>query len=104
MARELGFPVVMKATRPGLVHKSELGGVRLGLSNESAVREAYLAIARSLDETEPQVALQRMVPDRRGAGRRRGTRSPLRLTRHGRLGGCAYRPARGSIIPSAAAD
>ncbi len=61
IARELGFPVVMKATRPGLVHKCELGGVHLGLSNESAVREAYLAIARSLDEAEPQVGLQRMV-------------------------------------------
>jgi acyl-CoA synthetase (NDP forming)/GNAT superfamily N-acetyltransferase len=61
MARELGFPVAMKATRPGLVHKSELGGVHLGLSNESAMRDAYLAIARSLDEAEPQVALQRMV-------------------------------------------
>ena len=51
----------MKATKPGLVHKSELGGVHLGLSNELAVREAYLAIAHSLDEAEPQVALQRMV-------------------------------------------
>ena len=61
-ARELGFPVVMKATRPGLVHKSELGGVHLGLSSESAVREAYLAIAHSLEEAEPQVALQPMVP------------------------------------------
>jgi acyl-CoA synthetase (NDP forming) len=60
-ARELGFPIVMKATRPGLAHKSELGGVRLGLSDESAVRRAYLAIARSLDEAKPQVALQRMV-------------------------------------------
>jgi acyl-CoA synthetase (NDP forming) len=62
MARELGFPVVMKATRPGLVHKRELRGVHLGLSNESALREAYRAIARSLEETEPQVALQPMVP------------------------------------------
>jgi acyl-CoA synthetase (NDP forming) len=35
--------------------------VRLGLLDESAVREAYLAIARSLDELEPQVALQPMV-------------------------------------------
>jgi acyl-CoA synthetase (NDP forming)/GNAT superfamily N-acetyltransferase len=61
MARDLGFPIVMKATKPGLVHKSELGGVHLGLSNELAVREAYLAIAHSLDEAEPQVALQRMV-------------------------------------------
>jgi acyl-CoA synthetase (NDP forming)/GNAT superfamily N-acetyltransferase len=61
MAGELGFPVVMKATRPGLVHKSELGGVHLRLANESAVRGAYQAIARSLEEAEPQVALQRMV-------------------------------------------
>jgi acyl-CoA synthetase (NDP forming)/GNAT superfamily N-acetyltransferase len=60
-ARGLGFPVVMKATRSGLIHKSELGAVRLGLSNESAVREAYQAIGRSLDEAEPQIALQRMV-------------------------------------------
>jgi acyl-CoA synthetase (NDP forming)/GNAT superfamily N-acetyltransferase len=62
IAHELGFPVVMKATRPGLVHKSELGGVHLGLATESAVSEAYTAIARSLDETEPQVALQPMLP------------------------------------------
>jgi acyl-CoA synthetase (NDP forming)/GNAT superfamily N-acetyltransferase len=62
MAGDLGFPIAMKATRPGLVHKGELGGVQLGLSDESAVRRAYLAIAGSLDEANPQVALQRMVP------------------------------------------
>ena len=62
MASGLGFPVVMKATRPGLVHKGEVGGVQLGLSDESAVRQAYLAIADALDEAKPQVALQPMVP------------------------------------------
>ena len=61
-ARELGFPIVMKATRPGLVHKGELGGVQLGLSDGLAVRQAYLAIAGSLEEAEPTVALQPMVP------------------------------------------
>jgi acyl-CoA synthetase (NDP forming)/GNAT superfamily N-acetyltransferase len=61
VARDLGFPVVMKATRPGLVHKTEAGGVRLGLSDASAVRAAYLSIAGSLDEAEPEVALQPMV-------------------------------------------
>ena len=60
-ARDLSFPVAMKATRPGLVHKSEAGGVKLDLSDESAASEAYLAIANALDETEPQVALQQMV-------------------------------------------
>ena len=61
LARDMGFPVVMKATRPGLVHKTEAGGVHLGLSDESAVGAAYLNIADSLDETEPEVALQPMV-------------------------------------------
>ena len=61
VARDLGFPVVMKATRPGLVHKTEAGGVHLGLSDEAAVRAAYLSIAGSLDEAEPEVALQPMV-------------------------------------------
>jgi acyl-CoA synthetase (NDP forming)/GNAT superfamily N-acetyltransferase len=61
VARDLGFPVVMKGTRPGLVHKTEAGGVHLGLSDESAVRAAYLSIAGSLDEAEPEVALQPMV-------------------------------------------
>jgi acyl-CoA synthetase (NDP forming)/GNAT superfamily N-acetyltransferase len=61
VARDLGFPVVMKATRPGLIHKTEAGGVHLGLSDESAVRAAYESIARALDEAAPQVALQPMV-------------------------------------------
>ena len=61
VARDMGFPVVMKATRPGLVHKTEAGGVHLGLSDEWAVRAAYLSIAGSLNETEPEVALQPMV-------------------------------------------
>lgn len=50
-----------KATRPGLVHKTEARVVRLGLSDEAAVRAAYLSIAGSLDEAEPEVALQPMV-------------------------------------------
>jgi acyl-CoA synthetase (NDP forming) len=62
MAGELGFPVVMKATRPGLVHKGELGGVQLGLVDESAVRRAYRALADALDEAQPLVAVQPMVP------------------------------------------
>jgi acyl-CoA synthetase (NDP forming)/GNAT superfamily N-acetyltransferase len=61
MAPELGFPIVIKATRPGLVHKSELGGVQLGLADESDVRQAYLAIADALGEAGPEVALQSMI-------------------------------------------
>lgn len=37
-ASELGYPVVVKAL--GVAHKTEVGGVRLGLANEEAVRDA----------------------------------------------------------------
>jgi acyl-CoA synthetase (NDP forming) len=38
-ARELGYPVVVKTARAG-AHKTELGGVALGLADEEAVRSA----------------------------------------------------------------
>lgn len=39
-ASELGGPVALKALVPGVVHKSDLGGVQLGLSGPTAVRRA----------------------------------------------------------------
>jgi acyl-CoA synthetase (NDP forming)/RimJ/RimL family protein N-acetyltransferase len=43
-AREVGFPVVLKSTAPWLRHRSDLGGVRLDLGDEDAVRAAFAAI------------------------------------------------------------
>jgi acyl-CoA synthetase (NDP forming) len=40
-AEEMQFPVVLKAERPGLVHKSDADAVRLGLMNGAAVAEAF---------------------------------------------------------------
>jgi acyl-CoA synthetase (NDP forming) len=35
----LGYPVVLKADAPGLLHKEEVGGVRVGVSDARTVRE-----------------------------------------------------------------
>jgi len=47
-ATQLGFPVVLKAIRPGLVHKTEAGAVRLGLADAAAVRDAFAALTKTL--------------------------------------------------------
>jgi acetate---CoA ligase (ADP-forming) len=47
-AAELGVPVAMKGTAPGLLHKSDAGGVRLGLDSPEAVRTAAAEIEASL--------------------------------------------------------
>ena len=37
----LGYPVALKAAAPALVHKTDVGGVALGLADAAAVRRAY---------------------------------------------------------------
>ncbi|MEQ1806097.1 MAG: acetate--CoA ligase family protein [Burkholderiaceae bacterium] len=47
-AAELGYPAVLKAVRPGLVHKTEVGAVRLGLGDAAAVRDAFASLSDTL--------------------------------------------------------
>jgi succinyl-CoA synthetase beta subunit len=40
-AAEIGYPVVLKTDEPGIAHKSDVGGVRLGLADPGALAAAY---------------------------------------------------------------
>jgi acetate---CoA ligase (ADP-forming) len=40
-ARDLGYPVVAKVVAPEILHKSDIGGVVLGLATDDDVREAF---------------------------------------------------------------
>jgi acetate---CoA ligase (ADP-forming) len=40
-AAEIGYPVVVKTDEPGIAHKSDAGGVRLGLADPAAAAAAY---------------------------------------------------------------
>ncbi|MBW1713813.1 MAG: acetate--CoA ligase family protein, partial [Deltaproteobacteria bacterium] len=41
LAERLGLPVVLKIVSPEIVHKSDLGGVLVGLASEEEVRRGY---------------------------------------------------------------
>ena len=47
-AMELGYPVVLKSATEKLVHRTDLGGLRLSLENEHALRTAYLSMVATL--------------------------------------------------------
>jgi len=64
-AADLGFPVVLKACSPELMHKSERGCIELNLRSERDVREAYGHIIRSVDLELEGVLVQEMVPGQR---------------------------------------
>jgi acetate---CoA ligase (ADP-forming) len=44
-ASAIGFPVVMKISSPDILHKTDIGGVKLGISSRKEAREAFTEIA-----------------------------------------------------------
>lgn len=41
IAAAIGFPVVMKISSPDILHKSDIGGVRVGVADAAAARDSY---------------------------------------------------------------
>jgi acyl-CoA synthetase (NDP forming) len=58
-ALEIGYPVALKSDKKGLAHKTEAGGVKLGLSSAGAVADAYRDLSLRLG---PEVVVQAMAP------------------------------------------
>jgi acetate---CoA ligase (ADP-forming) len=58
-ARTCGLPVAVKTAMPETQHKSDVGGVRLGLDSLEDVASAYQDLATRLG---PRVIVQRMAP------------------------------------------
>jgi len=57
-SKELGFPVVLKIVSPDILHKTDVGGVKLGLNNEGDVGNAYDGIISMIKKQEPAAKIQ----------------------------------------------
>jgi acyl-CoA synthetase (NDP forming) len=57
-AARIGFPVVLKVHAGGVLHKSDVGGVRVDLRSEDEVRRAFLALAGEVARRAPGVAVE----------------------------------------------
>ncbi|MCO6416445.1 GNAT family N-acetyltransferase [Siccirubricoccus sp. KC 17139] len=64
----LGFPAVVKLLSADLPHKSEVGGVRLGLTSPEAVRQAAAAMLQRVAERRPEARIAGLLVQRQ-AGR-----------------------------------
>ena len=60
-AAEIGGPVVLKIVSEDVVHKSDAGGVRIGLSGPAAVRDAHRGILDSVRRHAPDARIQGML-------------------------------------------
>jgi 4-hydroxybutyryl-CoA synthetase (ADP-forming) len=57
VVQEIGYPVVMKIASPEIVHKSDAGGVKIGLKNEDEVRQAFRAIINNAKKYKPDAKI-----------------------------------------------
>ncbi len=66
-AREMGYPVVMKIASPDIMHKTDVGGVKIGLNTEEEVAQAFEEIMANSKKAVPDakiygVEVQKMMP------------------------------------------
>ena len=57
-AAKAGFPVVLKIVSPDVTHKSDVGGVKIGLEDEAAVRTAYDDIIAAVSDRQPKARIE----------------------------------------------
>ncbi|MCX8208390.1 MAG: acetate--CoA ligase family protein [Sulfolobales archaeon] len=67
IAEKIGYPVVLKIVSPDIVHKSDVGGVKVNISSEQEVRKWFEVIMSNVRSRAPAarvsgILVQEMVP------------------------------------------
>ncbi|MFX1485173.1 MAG: acetate--CoA ligase alpha subunit, partial [Promethearchaeota archaeon] len=57
LADELGYPIVLKIASPDIVHKSDIGGIMMGLETTRAVEDAFLQILENAKSHMPKALI-----------------------------------------------
>ncbi len=92
LAHRVGYPVAMKVMSPQITHKTDVGGVVLGLAKDEEVTEAFERIVSLAKDKRPDarvegVTVQKMISNPLGHELIVGAQARCRL-RHGAAGGC----------------
>lgn len=69
VARQYGYPVVLKVVSPDWLHKSDQGGVRLNLADDEAVRRGFIDLQARVRSRTPQAPLEGILVQRQVPGR-----------------------------------
>ena len=66
-AKKIGYPIVLKIVSPQVLHKSDAGGVIVGVNDEKGIREGYQKIVSNIKKNVPAaviegILIQEMAP------------------------------------------
>ncbi|MBW1861793.1 MAG: acetate--CoA ligase family protein [Deltaproteobacteria bacterium] len=83
IADRIHYPVAMKIVSPDILHKSDLGGVKLNLSDADAVRDAYDLMMLRIRQRLPEAALEGVYLEKMSE---RGRETIIGMTRDPQFG------------------
>ena len=63
-AKKIGFPVVLKIASPNVLHKFDLGGVKLNLNNLSEVKRAFQDIMKNIRMKKPDADIKGVIVEK----------------------------------------
>lgn len=63
-AREIGFPLALKVVSPDIIHKFDLGGVKLNLNTAKDVEAAYGELIESIQTQKPKARIDGVLVNR----------------------------------------
>lgn len=64
IAGRIGYPVVMKIVSPQLLHKSDVGGIRLNLADGAAVEAEYVKMMAEIHAARPDAELEGVLVEK----------------------------------------
>ncbi len=68
IAKDVGFPVVMKISSPQILHKSDAGGVRVNIKTEKETRDAFVEIIKNAKQYNSNVEIRGILVQEMVAG------------------------------------
>jgi acetate---CoA ligase (ADP-forming) len=60
-ASEIGFPIVLKIASPDLLHKTEVGGVAIGIGSEAELRQAHAEMLERVARKAPSAVIDGVI-------------------------------------------
>ena len=63
-ANQTGYPVAMKISSPDILHKSDVGGVKVGLASASAVEDAFELMMLRIKKRKPDAEIRGVLVEK----------------------------------------
>ena len=61
VAKRLGFPLVIKIVSPDIMHKTDIGGIKMNITNPPQVKESYKNIICNVRKNKPEARISGML-------------------------------------------